>query len=107
GRVLANREAMVQSTLRLVGFKSEEQILTGSWLIPQGQPSDQAHALGWVSSACYSPNLGCYIGIGFIEQADQHMNQKVRAVSLLDNIDREVNVVSPHFIDPEGERLRV
>lgn len=107
GRVLANRTELADSTLRLVGFRSEEQILTGSWLVPNGAPAEQAHTLGWVSSACYSPNLGCYIAIGFIRDAQQHMDTQMRAVSLLDGADVKVQVVSPHFVDPEGERLRV
>ncbi|HSG03682.1 MAG TPA: 2Fe-2S iron-sulfur cluster-binding protein [Marinobacterium sp.] len=107
GRVLANRDLLANSTLRLVGFRSDQQILTGSWLIPPGRSSEQDNTLGWVSSACYSPNLGCYIAIGFISDADQYLGAQLRAVSLLDKVDVGVSVVSPHFIDPEGERLRV
>lgn len=107
GRVLANRSELANSTLRMVGFRSEQQILTGSWLVPNGEPAEQAHTLGWVSSACYSPNLGCYIGLGFIRDPQDYMETQLRAVSLLDGVDRQVEVVSPHFIDPQGERLRV
>ena len=107
GRVLANRTELAQSSVRLVGFRSEQQILTGSWLIPIGASAEQANTLGWVSSACYSPNLGCYIAIGFIRDAHEYMDTQMRAVSLLDAKDVRVSVVSPHFVDPEGERLRV
>jgi sarcosine oxidase subunit alpha len=31
----------------------------------------------------------------------------VRAVNLLKGSDVKVEIVSPHFVDPEGERLRV
>jgi sarcosine oxidase subunit alpha len=30
----------------------------------------------------------------------------MRAVNLLAGTDTEIEIVSPHFIDPEGERLR-
>ncbi len=33
--------------------------------------------------------------------------ETVRVVNLLDGTDVDVKIVSPHFIDPEGERLRV
>lgn len=107
GRVLANRTELADSTVRMVGFKSQQPILTGSWLIPEGKADEQANALGWVSSACYSPNLACYIGIGFLRDADSHLGSEVRALSLIDKVECKVSVVSPHFIDPQGERLRV
>jgi sarcosine oxidase subunit alpha len=47
------------------------------------------------------------IGLGYLKDADEHSEQRIRAVSLLDQLDIEVQVVSPHFVDPEGERLRV
>lgn len=106
GRVLSSREALVTSSHRLVGFRSDERILSGSWLLPNGADAVYENAYGWVSSACYSPNLGCYIAIGFIKDADQQMDAELRAVSLIDKLDVRVRVVSPHFIDPKGERLR-
>ena len=54
----------------------------------------------------YSPSLGHSIGLGFLQRGDQRMGDIVRAVNLIRDQDIEVEIVSAHFIDPDGERLR-
>ena len=56
--------------------------------------------------SCFSPNLNCHIGIGFLKAGDTRIGEVVRLVSPLTGQDHNVQVVSAHFIDPEGERLR-
>ena len=60
-----------------------------------------------MSSVTFSPELGHSIGIGFIKQGHERLGEVVRAVDLVRGKDIEVEIVSAHFIDPEGERLRV
>ncbi len=62
---------------------------------------------GWISSCIYSPILEHYIGLGFIKSGQNRKGDIVRAVNLLKGSDVKVEIVSPHFVDPEGERLRV
>ncbi|WP_296473429.1 glycine cleavage T C-terminal barrel domain-containing protein, partial [Roseinatronobacter sp.] len=62
--------------------------------------------LGYVTSACYSPCLKSYIAIGFLKAGEERMGDVLRAASPLTGDDTEVEIVSAHFIDPEGERLR-
>ena len=50
----------------------------------------------------YSDNL-----IGFIKSGHSRKGENVRAVDLVRDNDVEVEICSPHFVDPEGERLRV
>ena len=61
---------------------------------------------GWLSSVAFSPTLGHYIGLGFIERGETRIGEKVYAVNLLQNKTTEVEIVSPHFIDPEGDKQR-
>jgi len=61
---------------------------------------------GWMTSVAYSPSLGHSIGLGFIKRGDQRQGEIVRAVNPLMGSEIEVEIVSAHFIDPEGERLR-
>lgn len=59
-----------------------------------------------MTSVAYSPNLGHHIGLGFIKSGHERMGEIVRAVSPVHGTEMEVEIVSAHFVDPEGERLR-
>jgi sarcosine oxidase subunit alpha len=61
---------------------------------------------GWMSSVAHSPTLGHAIGLGFLKRGQARMGETLRAVSPIHDTETEVEVVSPHFVDPEGERLR-
>ena len=58
------------------------------------------------TSAAYSPVLGSAIAIGFLKKGSQRKGEHVRVINLLDNSNVKAEVVSAHFIDPEGEKLR-
>ncbi len=69
-------------------------------------PVDAAHDQGYVTSACYSPILGHSIGLGFVKDGSERLGEKMRLVSPLTGVEADVEIVSAHFVDPEGERLR-
>ncbi|ABG29750.1 sarcosine oxidase subunit alpha family protein [Roseobacter denitrificans] len=110
GNTLSERPGLTEEdALKLVGFKAlngTDKVPAGAHLITVGDPVDAAHDQGYITSACYSPNLGCHIAIGYLKSGDSRMGEKVRLVSPLTGVDHEVEVVSAHFVDPEGERLR-
>ncbi|MDZ7713419.1 MAG: glycine cleavage T C-terminal barrel domain-containing protein [Rhodovibrio sp.] len=94
---------------RLVGLKcanGDERIRAGSHLLPTGTQTTIDHDQGWVSSATWSPTFGQHIALGFLRDGAQRMGEVVRAVDLVRGHDVEVEVVSPHFYDPEGTRQR-
>ncbi|GAA6160919.1 sarcosine oxidase subunit alpha [Ruegeria sp. HU-ET01832] len=110
GSVLCEREALIaHDVLKLVGLKPvnpEEKITAGGHLMNTNGPVDAAHDQGYVTSAAYSPNLNSNIGLGLLKRGDARMGEKMRLVSPLTDLTVEVEIVSAHFIDPEGERLR-
>ncbi|MFK7869373.1 MAG: sarcosine oxidase subunit alpha family protein [Roseobacter sp.] len=110
GAVLSRREVMsAPEGYRLVGLKpaAEDTALTpGSHLMAATGPVDAAHGLGYVTSACYSPNLEQHIALALVRQGDTRQGEILRLVSPVTKLETEVTVVSPHFLDPEGERLR-
>ena len=110
GSVMSEREGLnTQDALKLVGFmpiNKNDRVPAGSHLMSTGSPVDAAHDQGYITSACFSPNLNCHIGIGFLKAGDTRIGEVVRLVSPLTGQDHNVQVVSAHFIDPEGERLR-
>jgi sarcosine oxidase subunit alpha len=50
--------------------------------------------------------LGCSIALGYLKKGDERRGQRLRSANLLAGAEVEVEIVSPHFFDPEGERLR-
>jgi sarcosine oxidase subunit alpha len=111
GSTLSEREGLNQSdALNLVGFKpinSEETFSAGSHFMNLDVEAKAANDQGYMTSVCFSPNLGHTIGLGYLKDGANRMGETLRAVNPLMSAETEVEVVSAHFIDPEGERLRV
>ncbi|MDG1457287.1 MAG: sarcosine oxidase subunit alpha family protein [Pseudoprimorskyibacter sp.] len=111
GSTLSKRDGMNgPDALKLVGLKPvdpSKPVPAGAHLMTKGSPVDAAHDQGYVTSACYSPNLGHHIALAFLRSGDSRLGEVIRLVSPLTGQDHDVEVVSAHFIDPEGDRLRV
>ncbi len=110
GMVLSQREGMNDPEgYRLVGVKPVDKTATltaGSHFLEIGAAPVIANDGGWLTSKVYSPHLGCEIALGYLKAGDRKIGQRMRAVNLLAKTETEVDIVSPHFFDPEGERLR-
>ena len=110
GVVLSGREGMnAPDALRLVGFRPvdpAQPLAAGSHFIAAGKPADAAHDDGYMTSVVYSPHLGHSIGLGLLKSGHDRMGERLRMVNPLKDMETEVEVVSAHFVDPEGERLR-
>ena len=110
GSTLSERSGLKrEDALKLVGLRPvnpANPVPAGSHLMSKGDPVDAAHDQGYVTSACFSPNLGHSIALAYVKSGDNRMGEILRLVSPLTGFDHEVEVVSAHFIDPEGDRLR-
>ena len=112
GMVLSQREGMTDpGGYRLVGVKPVDpngKLTAGSHFLEIGAAKVIENDGGWLTSKVYSPHLGCDIALGYLKAGDQKIGRKMRAVNLLAKppTETEVEIVSPHFFDPEGERLR-
>ncbi len=110
GMVLSQRDGMNQpGGYRLVGVKPVDphgSLSAGSHVMEIGAPVELASDGGWLTSKVYSPHLGCDIALGYLKGGDQKVGHRMRAVNFLTKTDTEIDIVSPHFFDPEGERLR-
>lgn len=110
GTVLSRREGLNDpDALRQVGLKPVDlkaKVPAGAHLMALTGPIDAAHDQGYVTSACYSPNLGHHIALAFVKNGAERTGEIMRLVSPLTGVETQVEIVSPHFLDPEGDRVR-
>ncbi|MDX8519166.1 sarcosine oxidase subunit alpha family protein [Mesorhizobium dulcispinae] len=107
GDVLRRRPALAEpSRQRLVGLtclQAGERLSGGAILFKQGEIR-QGHGRGRITSVTYSPTLGAYVGLALLA-GDVAMGDDVVAVHMMKDEAVRARVVSPVFLDPQGERL--
>jgi glycine cleavage system aminomethyltransferase T len=110
GGVLSEREEMIRADrMVLMGFQpinAEDTINSGAHFISGGKQATMENDEGWMSSTAYSPTLGHYIGLGFIAGGRERIGEVVQAFDAVRDNSTAVMIVSPHFVDPKGQRLR-
>jgi sarcosine oxidase subunit alpha len=109
GKTLSQREGL-ENDLRMVGLipvNPKDKLTNGSHLMTQGEAETPENDQGHISSVAWSPSLKSYIGLGFLKAGASRTDEVIKAVDYMRGHHVEVKVVSPHFIDPKGERLRV
>ncbi|TIW20951.1 MAG: hypothetical protein E5V65_07135 [Mesorhizobium sp.] len=107
GDVLRRRPALTEENRqRLVGLKCVEagtRLSGGAILFKQGEIR-QGHGRGRITSVTYSPTLGAHVGLALLA-GDVAMGDEVVAVHAMKKEAIRARVVSPVFLDPQGERL--
>lgn len=110
GSVLYKREGLnAEDDLQLVGFKPLDpgrDLKAGAHFFGKGTEQNINTDEGWMTSVGFSPSLNTSIGLGFLKNGNERMGEIVTAYDELRGNTQDVEVVSPHFIDPEGVRLR-
>ena len=110
GSVLSERDELnSEGARKLVGLRPVDraaELDAGAHFVAVGNEATMENDEGWMTSVAFSPSLAHWIGLGFIKSGDQRTGETVRAVDPVRGKETEVEIVSPHFIDPEGERLR-
>ncbi|AJE44844.1 sarcosine oxidase subunit alpha family protein [Celeribacter indicus] len=109
GAIMSRRDGLASDRRRLVGLQPTDpdmRVFAGSHLFTKGAQRTMQTDQGWVTSACYSPHVESHIALGFLEDGDSRLGEEIVAANPLERNEVAVRVVSAHFIDPEGERLR-
>jgi heterotetrameric sarcosine oxidase alpha subunit len=110
GSKLSERAGLNEpDALMQVGIKpldADQKVTAGGHLMGALGPVDAAHDQGYVTSAAFSPSVGSMIGLGFLKDGSNRLGEKMRLVSPVTDLTIEVEIVSAHFVDPEGERVR-
>jgi heterotetrameric sarcosine oxidase alpha subunit len=110
GRTMAERPALVDPERpMLAGFKPvdrTERLRAGAHFIPLGAPAAAEHDEGHMTSVAFSPTLGHWIGLGLLRRGPERIGERVRAFDPVRGGDVAVEICSPAFVDPAGERFR-
>jgi len=110
GSILSERVGLNEpDALMQVGLKpvnASEPVVAGSHLMAKTGLVNAKTDQGYITSAAYSPILKSSIGLGFLKDGGNRIGEIIRAVNPLNKQEVLLEVVSMHFFDPEGERLR-
>jgi sarcosine oxidase subunit alpha len=109
GRVNAMRPGLLAPDRpALVGIQavdpSFERRLRGGAHIVARRESNQS--LGWVASVTRSVELERWIGLALLSGGPERIGQRMFATSPLHNELVEVEITTPHHVDPENRRVR-
>lgn len=110
GNVLSERNSLnLDSDIELVGLMPVERhdsLLAGAHFIESDASASLANDIGWMCSVAYSPHLESSIGLGFVKDGGKRLGDSILATDPVRGNSTAVKIVSPHFVDPEGVRLR-
>ena len=109
GRAMSARPGLIDPARPvLVGFRPVDRaarLRAGAHLLPRTAPATPANDQGYMTSVCFSPALGHWIGLGLLSRGPERMGEIIRAHDPVRGGDLEVEVVPAVFVDPEGARL--
>ena len=110
GKTMAQRPGLVaQGREQMVGMKpvGPVKLLTaGAHIYSDGEEPVRAHDQGYVTSVGFSPTLGHYLGLGFVQNGLSRHGEVLNMVDHVRGIQTRVELCDPVFFDPEGGRVR-
>jgi len=93
---------------QLVGLKPVDpkgDLKAGAHILKPDVSPTTAADQGWISSACYSPQLGHMIALAFLKSGRERMGEKVIVWDRLRGLETEAIICPTVFIDPENGKL--
>ncbi len=108
GSILVQRDALMENGReQLVAVKSldGQKIRGGGHVVVSSDSANPGESLGHITSACYSPELECYIALGLLKNGRSRIGEKLYITSPLRGSHSPVEIISPHMVDPKGERM--
>ena len=89
----------------LVGLRAGKSVLrVGGRILTAGTSTPPCDTDGYVTSACFSPAAGEYIGLALVERGRARMGERVRVFD--DGALIAAEICAPCFYDPANERLQ-
>ncbi len=110
GKTMAEREGLMDPDReQLVGLRPVgpvKQLTAGAHLFDKGAEPVRVNDQGYVTSVAFSPDVGTFIGLGFVQRGPERYGEVMRMVDHLRGLEAEVQICAPVFVDPEGGRTR-
>jgi methylglutamate dehydrogenase subunit C len=107
GRALAQRPGLThEGRLQLVGVRPTDRgqrLRNGMQIVA---PGAAAVSLGYVTSSTPSVELEGWVGLALLAGGRRRLGERLLALSPIHEASSEVEVVSPHLLDPENRRVR-
>jgi glycine cleavage system aminomethyltransferase T len=108
GKGAALRSGLLEGRDLLVGLRpvNDAPITAGAHLFAPGEDVRRENDQGYVTRVCYSPTMGGYLGLAFLQNGRARHGEMVRLVDHMRGIDLLCEVSDPVFYDSEGAVLR-
>jgi len=110
GKRSLNREAFLNpSREKIVGvvpLDKKSMIPEGSHLVRDSNASLPNPKLGYISASCWSVEYNNPFSLAILKDGKKRIGEKLFALSPLKNKNIEVEIVSSHYVDSKGERVR-
>ncbi len=110
GKRSLNRKAFTENNrekiVGVVPIDKKTSIPEGSYLVKNAKVSFPNPKLGHVSASCWSVEYDNPFSLAIIKDGKNKKGEKLFAVSPLKNKIIPVEIVSQHYVDPEGKRVR-
>jgi methylglutamate dehydrogenase subunit C len=107
GRVLAQRSALTDpSRLALVGVRvldPRRTLRAGAHLLAEASSRE---SLGFVTAACPRTEGEGFIGLALLRGGAKRFGERLHAADPVRGQFNDVEIVPPHFVDPDNERVK-
>jgi len=95
-----------QKVVGVVPLDKKTTIPEGSYIVKDAKAKLPNPKLGHVSASCWSVEYDNPFSLAIIKDGKNMIGQKLFALSPLKNKTIPVEIVSSHYVDPKGERVR-
>jgi sarcosine oxidase subunit alpha len=110
GKRSLNRKAFItedrQKVVGVVPLDKKTNIPEGSHLVRDAKAQLPNPKLGYISASCWSVEHNNPFSLAILKDGKHMIGQKLFVMSPLKNITIPVEIVSSHYVDPKGERVR-
>ena len=90
----------------VIPLDKKTMIPEGSHIVSDSNATLPNPKLGHISASCWSVEYNNPFSLAILKDGKKKIGEKLFAVSPLRNKNIEVEIVSSHYVDPKGERVR-
>lgn len=108
GSAMMDRDGLIaKDRLKLVGVIALDNraLAGGAHIVEKADPENPRGSIGHVTAACFSPELGKHIGLALVQGGKKRHGTRAYISDPVRNRFGPVEIVSHHFVDPDGSRM--